>query len=276
MENSLRVFVATHKPTLLYGNTECYQFIHVGAKLHPDIHIEGALKDDSNSDNISNKNHIYCELTGLYYIWKHVKNIDITGLVHYRRYLGHKTDSLHPTNDILSKEEITKLLKNNDLIIGNLSQKKGERSGYFVIKEDIPEFCFYRLVKPAIQALYPDYLEDFEKEFQTKELAAGNIMICRKQLFDKYCEWLFDILFKVEEQLIDSPFGIAPRELGYFSEYLMNVWIRKNKLKVIHKPVLFIDDSTKLSHRIRLYMNVLGLRKVVKVIDSIYGKINSK
>ena len=62
--NKINIYVAVHKPATLYGDS-CYRFIHVGADLHPEVYIDGALKDNGNSDNISVKNDIYCELTGL-------------------------------------------------------------------------------------------------------------------------------------------------------------------------------------------------------------------
>ena len=107
-------------------------------------------------------------------------------------------------------------------------------------------------------------------------MCAGNIIICSKQLFDDYCEWLFNILFLVEKQLDESSFGIAPRELGYFSEYLMNVWIRKNKLNVLYKPVLFIEDTSKWTRKLRLFMNLCGLEKFSSLLDNIYFKVKTK
>ena len=91
----VKIFVAAHKPAELLGD-ECYQFIHVGASLHPNIAINNAVKDNDNIDNISNRNGIYCELTGLYHIWKNIHNVDYVGLVHYRRYLAHKKVALNP------------------------------------------------------------------------------------------------------------------------------------------------------------------------------------
>lgn len=269
MKNKVKIFVAVHKPTYKYGDNT-YQFIHVGAELRPDVNIEKALVDNGKRDNISDRNNIYCELTGLYFIWKHIKDVEYTGLVHYRRFLSNKKYTLHPNDEILKKEEIIRLLGNYDIIVGESRKKSGERDGYFRIKEDLPEFCFYRLVKPAIKELYPDYLDDFEAEFYIQRLFVGNIMICRKSLLDEYCEWLFSILQYVENYLTISPIGISPRELGYFSEYLMNVWIRKKKLKICEKPILFIDNTDRWVHKIRLVLNVLGLNKFVRFLEFIY------
>ena len=61
-------------------------------------------------DNIDNLNPWYCELTGLYYLWKHC-NDDIVGLEHYRRYF------VNEKKNILNEFEIKEILKNNDIIL---------------------------------------------------------------------------------------------------------------------------------------------------------------
>ena len=85
----MKIFVAVHKSAKLYGDSS-YQFIHVGATMHPDVAIEGALKDNVSDDNISDRNAVYCELTGIYHIWKNIHDVEYVGLCHYRRYLSHK------------------------------------------------------------------------------------------------------------------------------------------------------------------------------------------
>jgi hypothetical protein len=60
-------------------------------------------------DNIDFLNPWYCELTGLYYLWKHCDD-DIVGLEHYRRYF------VNNKNQLLSENEIRNILKDNDVI----------------------------------------------------------------------------------------------------------------------------------------------------------------
>ena len=270
--NKINIYVAVHKPATLYGDS-CYRFIHVGADLHPEVYIDGALKDNGNSDNISVKNDIYCELTGLYYLWKHVNDIEYIGFVHYRRFLAHKQFALQPNNVILTEQDYLNLLNKVDVVLTPPTKKYGERCGYFTIKEDIPEFCFYRLVKPSIARLFPEYLEAFEQEFITPTMSYGNIMACKKTLFNEYCEWLFAILFDVEQNLRNSPFNVSAREMGYFSEYLLNVWIRKKQLTVSYKPVCFINKRETLIDKTRIYMQAMGLQFIVAGAEKIYAKL---
>lgn len=67
------------------------------------------IDEKHEGDNIDFLNPWYCELTGLYYLWKHVDD-DIVGLEHYRRYFVQN-------NHIITKEEIETILKDHDIIM---------------------------------------------------------------------------------------------------------------------------------------------------------------
>lgn len=60
-------------------------------------------------DNIDFLNPWYCELTGLYYLWKHVDD-DIVGLEHYRRYF------VNDKGNLLSECEIRTALTDCDVL----------------------------------------------------------------------------------------------------------------------------------------------------------------
>lgn len=70
-------------------------------------------------DNIDFLNPWYCELTGLYYLWKHCDD-DIVGLEHYRRYF------VNNKNKLLSENEIKNILKDYD-VIGFMSKTTNTR-----------------------------------------------------------------------------------------------------------------------------------------------------
>ena len=77
----IKVIVAAHKKYQMPKDT-MYIPVQVGAE---GKNIIEEYKQDSEGENISNKNPYYCELTGLYWAWKNLE-ADYIGLVHYRRY----------------------------------------------------------------------------------------------------------------------------------------------------------------------------------------------
>ena len=77
----IKNYIITHKKFQV-PDLEEYIPIQVGAEGKQDL---GYLKDNS-GDNISSKNSNYCELTGMYWVWKNDKDSDIIGISHYRRY----------------------------------------------------------------------------------------------------------------------------------------------------------------------------------------------
>lgn len=80
--NRIKILICIHNKSIFIQN-ENYLPIHVGKALSDlELHIQG----DDTGDNISKKNDCYCELTALYWAWKNLKDIELIGLCHYRRY----------------------------------------------------------------------------------------------------------------------------------------------------------------------------------------------
>ena len=277
MEKRIKIYVASHKPTEKYGD-ECYYLIHVGAAQRADVNIVGAVKDNDSPDNISSKNDIYCELTALYYIWKNVHDVDITGLVHYRRFFVRKNKiTKAPNSIILSQNEIQSIMSKYDVILGEPTEKKYAVGGFFTNPLDVPEFAIYRNILPSIKLLYPEYVEDYYKEFFEPTMSFCNMMICKKELFDQYCEFLFNVLFDAEKRWVDAGIGVAPREMGYISEYLLNCWIRHNKhLRICYKPIALFEDTNKIGFKVHYILDRVGLNRLNPIADRIYAKFIKK
>lgn len=77
-----KIYVITHKD-FKYDILDIYKPIFVGPN-KPTSNMK--YISDSSSDNISNKNENYCELTAIYWIWKNIHDCENVGIVHYRRY----------------------------------------------------------------------------------------------------------------------------------------------------------------------------------------------
>lgn len=78
----IKILVAAHK-TYRMPEDDIFMPVHVGAAGKESI---GYQRDDE-GENISLKNPYFCELTGLYWMWKNCDN-EYNGLVHYRRYFA--------------------------------------------------------------------------------------------------------------------------------------------------------------------------------------------
>ena len=101
-----KILVCCHKPDKFICD-DIYMPIHVGkANSKMNLGIQG----DDTGDNISSENSHFCELTGLYWAWKNLQNVDYIGLCHYRRYFNFN-DKGTPFSDftIASSSDLGKL-----------------------------------------------------------------------------------------------------------------------------------------------------------------------
>ena len=80
--NKSKIIVCAHKKDFVMNN-ELYIPLQVGKSVSK---IDLGFLGDDTGDNISAKNPYFCELTGLYWAWKNLKDVDYIGLAHYRRY----------------------------------------------------------------------------------------------------------------------------------------------------------------------------------------------
>ncbi len=233
----VNIYIAVHKKCDL-PKQDGYIPIHVGAEGKEDL---GYLKDNSKKDNISKKNPNYCELTGVYYIWKNVK-CDIVGLVHYRRYFFLNKNE-HTLDKITDEKEIEKIMKDYDVVlpkkvklIGRDVRKQWDK---FHNPKDLD------ITREVIKEKYPEYIEAFDEVLKRNYLYPYNMLITKKEIFDEYSKWLFDILFEVEKRVDTSSYTPYEKRLyGFLSERLLNVWFAKNnKYRIKELYVYNIDES---------------------------------
>lgn len=183
-------------------------------------------------DNLDFLNPWYCELTGLYYLWKHVDD-DIVGLEHYRRYF------VNDRNQLLSEKEIRDLLTDNDIIC--------KRQGYSFRRPPITWFRDNRKLIDIQKFLCfvkhyvgQEYYDACLKHLNSDHHLLGNMFICKKELIDEYCDFIFDVTLKFVEA--ERYFGrkLTPRIIGYFTEFLFGAYLYMKKKKVVFKNVRFV------------------------------------
>lgn len=216
-----------------------YKSILVGA--YKD-HCFGDLYDDV-GDNISAKNPYYCELTGIYWLWKHVSD-DYIGIVHYRRYFSNAI-----RYGVIAPERVmTRILDRYDMILPFISKLPQSVEEHYCeesgLKKDIIR------VREILKEKYPEYLDTYDLFMADNQIHFFNMMVCKKQLFDAYCQWLFDILFELEEKVnYDDYTDYQKRIFGFLSERLLNVYIRYNHLKIFEMGVINTEEKWSLKKK---------------------------
>lgn len=230
----ITLYAVTHKEMEAYIPERT--FIGVGSNKK----INKVFLYDDTGDNITSKNPNYCELTALYWIWKNDKS-DIVGLEHYRRQFvkGEK---------ILSKKSILAYLNNYDVIVPRtVSFPSSAYQQYSEIHFEEDLLSVRRIIKNT----YPDYLEDFDFLKKTNKLYLCNMFISRKSFLDNYCTWLFNILFRLEQEIdITKRDDYQKRIFGFLSERLFNVYLHHNcKLKL--KEVRVNGEFWSFKHNMR-------------------------
>ena len=225
------LYIITHKECEI-PNIEGYVPLLVGAAGKA---CDTYLRDDC-GENISEKNPDYCELTGLYWIWKNTDD-EYAGIVHYRRYFskGRLKAAIYPI------EQLNDILQTNDVIISYTEHIRFSLKRKMLISHCSEEV--FSAMRDSVKEIYPDYLETFDCVFQGNTMSICNMIYCKKKLLNDYCRWLFDILEATEKKINDREISYQPRLYGYLGERLMNVWIEHLNIKCKKVPVVNIEHS---------------------------------
>lgn len=232
-----RVYIITHKP-FDPPKVEGYIPLQVGREGNGDI---GYLCDNT-GDHISEKNSSYCELTGLYWMWKNV-SCDIIGLVHYRRYFvlpGEDCAQNDLANRVVAVSYIEEQLKDYDIL--SYTSGKVEAGTNILQYDKYHHLEDLLLCGEVIKEKYPNDYAAFIWMLESSLLAIGNMFVMRKSLMDEYCEWLFDILFEVEKRIDVKNYDFyQKRVFGFLAERLFKVWMLNRPVRVHEENVIMVE-----------------------------------
>ena len=245
-----QVIVCCHKKDVM-AIQEPYLPIHVGKSLSSaDLEIQA----DNDGENISEKNQSYCELTGLYWAWKNLKDVDVIGLSHYRRYFDFHNQcvsylphtAFHTYDfakiDLSIPQQIIDSVKDGvAYVAAPRVYNKSLHTNYCEehISDDI-----HILEKYIFEKLDIKYATAYFKVMhQNNKLMHYNMFLMTWRDFDAYCSWLFHLLQEMENQIDISHYTPVQRRIfGYMAERLFNVWLEANEFQIYHKPVIWFSD----------------------------------
>ena len=257
------IYVITHKS---FDDSKIEQTYHRILHVGTNKNYKSWYLKDNTGDNISSKNANYCELTGLYWIWKNSNEPadEIDGLVHYRRYFTTiKETYLYyyggKIPNILSRNIIEENLKHFDII---LPQKRhafrtvADTYSYFHYSEDLT------ILGDVIKSIYPEYLSTYQKVLNSHSYYYANMMICHHKTLCAYSKWLFAILFEVEKHINCEKYkdDYQKRVFGFMAERLLQVWVEYNHLSVKELGIF----NTEQRGDTLLSTNIGRIKRVVK------------
>lgn len=221
-----------HKPGFVLRDG-AHQPIHVGRAVSRYKAEMADMIGDDTGENISEKNPSYCEMTAHYWIWKNVKDAEYVGLCHYRRYFG--VD--------ISEGNIELLMRGYDVMMVEPSFYMDSVYAYFAKFVGAENMT---ILAEVMKRQCPDYFGTLERLCDGVTFHPFNMLICRKGLFDQYCEWMFSILGACEKIIKPSPYTNARRALAYMAEMLTSVYFIHRGLRIKTVPYYKIEDGQRV------------------------------
>jgi hypothetical protein len=251
-QEQLKVLVSYYlgSPFGFPGDDRVFLPIQAGKALsNIDLNILG----DDSGDNISEFNESFGEFTVWYWAWKNIKkyypNLKYIGLAHYRRFIAFREKRLFE-NTILVKHMpplrdydacILSALERCDILQIKKQYGTHNRRMQFSYNHNSMDYLTLRRI---VADLYPEDCNAFDYVFECTNGLTIPILACRYELFERYCEWLFPILFEARRRIDTSAYpAYQKRMVAFLAERLLDVWIYKNKLKTEQFPVYLMSES---------------------------------
>lgn len=280
MKEKIKIYVSYHKPSVLLKNNILTP-IHVGRNIATRESKDGNISNtqlnwlkqnmigDDTGENISHLNRRFSEVTAHYYVWKNQEtlgNPDYIGFMHYRRHLNF--------NNAKSNKELCGEYLNQEYInkIG-LNEKQIEK---IVLKNDIVCVKPWDVRESNCKNIYEQYnnyadldIEDYDialrilkEKFPKFSKAADdynasckgwftNIFIMKKDIFNNYSNWLFEILLECEKQIQNYDDINKNRVIGHIAERLFGIYLtylrqnnKKIKIKELQRSMVQNTDLT--------------------------------
>ncbi|MDD3239897.1 MAG: DUF4422 domain-containing protein [Lachnospira sp.] len=186
--------------------------IQVGAALTGSKICE--IRDDVGM-HISDKNMQFCELTGLYWLWKHAQNRYI-GMEHYRRHFILKDN----WEGVMVENQIDVILSTPLLVNPNIEQNYKNRH----VESD------WDYMLQALKQIHPEDYESAIAFFRDSNLYSPcNMFIMRKEILNKLCRWMFPIIMQCAEHIGVHGDVYQNRYPGFMAERLMTFYFQNHK-----------------------------------------------
>lgn len=227
LNSDVKIYITTHKP-YKFLNSEIFFPIAANKTLGDSLNI---ISSDT-GDNIAHLNKYIAEFSTFYWAWKNDTTSKYISFFHYRRYLilnGSRSVDFN-SNSVESygftKEYVKSLFENYDIFV-----MSPLRFDSVTIYEQYC-LCHEKIIMDTaldfINKKYPDYYESFIKAFQKNYGYYANMFIMRREDFNDYMAFIFDVFENIKDVIFsshqDKPFAyLAERLFSGYVEYLISI-----------------------------------------------------
>ena len=203
-----------------------------------------AYQRDDEGDNISARNPYYSELTGVYWAWKNLKDVDAIGLVHYRRYFASRRKSrfADKKSRVISHEELCSILATTNVVL--------PKERHYFIETNYTQYIHahhkqdLEVTRAIIARKCPEYLPAYDLYMSKTHGHHFNMFVMKKELLQHYCTWLFDILFELERELDMTGYTVNDRRVfGFVSERLLDAWLTTNNISFEELSIVYMEHQ---------------------------------
>lgn len=239
----IAVFVATHAAFTPPDNP-LYIPLHVGREGKPDLGYLG----DNVGVHISDLNMLYGELTGLFWMWQNVSQMDYAGMCHYRRYF------LNDRGFEMQREEYLSLLLQYDAVVPKHAECDETYLKHYGKAHNVRDL---EAVGRAIEKLYPEYIPYYRKAMEGKIFYSGNLFVTSLPIMKGYAEWLFSVFAEASEEIDVTAYDAYHRRVyGFLSEQMMYIYMMKHNIS-FYEAVVGISEEKEETKRLKEHVAVL-------------------
>lgn len=257
----IKVYIYYYKGGSILKPDQIYQPIMAGNAL---LSGNETIPGDDSGENISAKNPYYCELTGIYWVWKNT-NQDVTGACHYRRFFAAQPEPIlyklkrilyYPLglynkrwgliytknvdrflHRILNREQLENLLLQFDAVLPQARKLKYTVETHYLRYHNINDL---KILEAVLTDLYPDYLDAYQLVLKSKRLYANNMFILKDIHYQEFMNWWFEVIFEFERRIdLNSYTDYQKHIFAFIAERLLNVWFEKKQLNCVELPVIY-------------------------------------
>jgi hypothetical protein len=172
----------------------------------------------------------------------HSSIIDYIGLVHYRRYFTRKEvhDIEAKKSQILTGKEWEQILTKYLVVVADKRKYYIESNRSHYNHAHHPEGL--DVTEQILGEKYPDYISAFNTVMSRTWAHMFNMFVMRRELFDQYMTWMFDVLFELEKRVDITGWDVyESRIYGFVSELLLDVWLERNQIDFREQNVSFME-----------------------------------